>query len=109
MSAAVVPSRDADEALWDKARAMLADELGVAPGAIVADSDRQYIEQHAAVYAAMLIAEDDELEAIYDTACADIEKALARAGEFHGHLANVRGLVAALAPVVVHAVLEARL
>jgi hypothetical protein len=98
---------DPDEALWDKARGMLADELGIDPGALVADTDRHYIEVHAPAVAAALLRADDELEGLYDEAHRRLELAFSDAlpprGEHPGHF-----LIALAAPVVVHAVLEAR-
>jgi hypothetical protein len=97
---------DPDEALWDKARGMLADELGELPSQ-VGETDRHYIEQHAPAYAAMLIREDEDLEAMYDEAH---QRLLAA---FTGTLPPLvldplHYLVTLAAPIVVHAALEAR-
>jgi hypothetical protein len=111
--AAVVRSRaaaraapiDPDEALWDKARSMLAQELGVGPGEVSA-ADRHYIEMHAPAYAADLLREDDELEGLYDEAHRRLVLAFSDAlppRQDPNHY-----LIALAAPVVVHAVLQDR-
>ncbi len=102
---AAQPIIDPDLALWDKARGLLAAELGVPPSDIVADVDRHYVEQHAPAYAAMLLHEDDALEALYDEAHQRL--ALAFADALPKQFEPSHMLIAMAAPIVVHAALEA--
>jgi hypothetical protein len=97
---------DPDEALWDRARDMLADELGIEARDVMDDGARMYVERHAPAYAAMLIAEDEELEAMYDEAHARL--AMAFGDSLPHNLDPSSHIVALAAPIVVHAALEAR-
>lgn len=111
MTAATIantPKIDPDEALWDRARGLLAEEateravlLEDAPEGV-----RLYVERHAPAYAAMLIAEDEELEAMYDEAHARL--AMAFGDSLPHNLDPSSHIVALAAPIVVHAALEAR-
>jgi hypothetical protein len=98
---------DPDLALWDKARDLLADELGIGAHEVMDSGARMYVENHAPAYAAMLIAEDEELEALYDEAHRRLDLAAANAMSPAVDDAG-RRMIALAAPIVVHAALEAR-
>jgi hypothetical protein len=102
------PKIDPDEALWDKARGMLAEEVSNGdPRFAVTDEDaRLWIERHAPAYAASLIREDEDLEAMYDEAHARL--AMAFGDSLPHNLDPSSHIVALAAPIVVHAALEAR-
>ena len=97
---------DPDLALWDKARDLLADELGIGAHEVMDSGARMYVENHAPAYAAMLIAEDDELEALYDEAHRSLGSAFDEV--LPVSLDTCHYIAALAAPVVVHAALEAR-
>lgn len=105
-SLANTPKIDPDEALWDKARGLLAEEVGIGARDVMDDGARMYVENHAPAYAAMLIAEDEELEAMYDEAHARL--AMAFGDSLPPNLDPSSHIVALAAPIVVHAALEAR-
>jgi hypothetical protein len=101
---------DPDEALWDKARGMLADELNQSgpqrSPAWLPEDERAYVEENAPAYAAALIREDEELEALYDEAL--LRLCLAFADAPPPAIILSHHLIYTAAPIVVHAALEAR-
>jgi hypothetical protein len=100
---------DPDLALWERARGMLAEEIGYVAGepGFKDEGDRAYIEQHAPAYAAALVAEEEEDEALYDEAHRRLAMAAANTMSTVAD-DTVRLLLALAAPVVVHAALESR-